>query len=761
MPGLGFGHGAWNFPRRASGGTPPPPAPSFSVNPSITPTSGTNSTTFTATDGTVANGSVTARRWLLNGTAIGSGTTVVPGATGSLVLENTATGPGGSTTATSAPVTVSAATPGLSATTFTTAPDIQWHAGQSAITMRADTTVTGYISGQILTVTAISGGALLEGQVITTGAAAGTTIVKSAQTGGGNGGNGNYVVSISQTVGSAGSPVSFTIPATQVASVSDLFARCNLTSADGEGPRLMTDALGRKFLRFIAPYNFIGSWLNNQAILNLDTHNLAVVAVCRVHSQQSVQALVQIGSKVLGTGVTIPNLCIRSTGLVSAMGSDIDWNAGSPPANLNRLYAGSQMQVIGSAVATDDGVGGTTTTNATRVGVNEISAAIANSNVRSKGIQGIEIGKGSNSNTGVNGAFYAFIDLYEMALWTQGQFGNRAAMPANFDSSMAAAKTNFSIPTITDSLVFVGDSRTVNGVAHQAANGADGSSYNVATIISEPGSATAVPATTRVLNYALTGSGIGYLGSLLNRTASTANNRASALLASMMLGSGHDRIHLHSGINDINTLWPTDNSAAGTTGIADEMYGTDRTASFTATIANNSNSMSVTGVTGQIKNGSQISATGALPGLSVSSGAGPYTLNIFQTPAITSAAATSTLQAYKSVVEALLTRGYKVTWAQEISYAATDSAGTTELRARIANAVADVTADIGAGLAANLKVYNLSQITLSGSKVFGANYAGSNVLNNIYVDGVHETAVGKRLLVSGADTPANGILANV
>lgn len=648
--------------------------------------------------------------------------------------------------------------PGLVPTTFTTPPDIQWHAGRSAVTMRGDITFNATISDQIMTVSSLTGGALLEGMEIASGAAPRTKIVKSAQSGGGNGGNGNYVVSISQTVATS---TAMTIASPQVATVADLFGRCDLSSADGEGPRLMTDALGRKFLRFIAPYNFIGSWLNNQAITGLDTHNLAVVAVCRVHSQQSVQALVQIGSKVLGTGVANPNLGIRSTGLVTALGTDIDWNGGSPPGNLNRLYAGSQIQVLGSAIATDDGVGGTTTTNATRVGVNEISSNIANTNVRSKGIQGLEIGKYSNQNTGTNSAFYAFIDLYEMALWTQGQFGNRAAMPANFDASMAEAKTNFAIPTITDSLIFVGDSRTVNGVAHQAVNGADGSSYNVATIISEPGSATAVPATTRVLNYALTGSGIGYLGSLLNRTASTANNRASPLLASMMLGGGHDRIHLHSGINDISTLWPTDNSAAGTSGIADEMYATDRTASFTATIANNSKSMSVTGVSGQIKNGSQVSATGALAGLSVSSGAGPYTLNIFQTPAITSAAATSTLQAYKSVAEALLTRGYKVTWAQEISYAATDSAGTTELRARIANAVADVTADIGAGLAANLKVYNLSQITLSGSKVFGANYAGSNVLNNIYVDGVHETAVGKRLLVSGADTPANGILANV
>lgn len=650
----------------------------------------------------------------------------------------------------------SSVTPGSGATTFATAPDIQWHAGQSTITMRGNITFNATIAGQIMAVSGLAGGALLEGMVIASGPAAGAKIVKSAQTGGGNGSNGNYVLDTAFTVGSA---TAMTVVSPQVATVADLLGRCNLSSADGEGPRLMTDALGRKFLRFIAPNNFVGSWLNSQVLTGLDTHNLAVIAVCRVHSQQNAQVLFSPGSKVLATS-GLQNLSVTPAGFVAVGTQQTEYNNGAPPANVNKLYAGCQMQVLGSAIATDDGLNASiTNTNAARVAVNEQSAVITLSGTtRTINLTGLEIGKISTGTTGTTGAQYAFIDLYEMSVWSQGQMGNRAAMPARFDANMASAMTNFAIPAITDNLVFLGDSRTVNGVAHQSANGADGSGYNVATIIAEP--ASGLPTTTRVLNYAITGQGIGRIGSLLTRTVN-ANNRATPIMTSMMLGGGHDRIHIHSGINDLGSLWPTDNFAANTSGIADEMYGTDRSASFTATIANNTTSMSVTGVTGQIKTGSQIALTGALAGLTVDGGAGPYTLNMFQSPAITAVAGTSNLQSYKSVIETLLQRGWKITLAREISYATPDLAGTTELRAKMANIVADVTTDIGAGYAANLKTYDLSQITVAGSKLFGANYAGSVVTNNIYVDGVHETAVGKRLLVSGADTPANGILANV
>jgi hypothetical protein len=87
------------------------PSPTL-TQPSISPTSGAVGTTFTATDGTVTNGTITGRRWLLGTTAIGTGTTVTPNAAGSLTRENTAVGTNGETiTSTSVARTVSAATP--------------------------------------------------------------------------------------------------------------------------------------------------------------------------------------------------------------------------------------------------------------------------------------------------------------------------------------------------------------------------------------------------------------------------------------------------------------------------------------------------------------------------------------------------------------------------------------------------------------------------------------------------------------------------
>lgn len=113
MRGMGFGFGfALGRPRPLAGastGTPTPtPAPSWSVQPSITGTP-TVGQTLTGSDGTISNGTVSARAWLRGGSAIS-------GATGGTYLlveadegENisyrvTASGAGGSAQATSDPV---------------------------------------------------------------------------------------------------------------------------------------------------------------------------------------------------------------------------------------------------------------------------------------------------------------------------------------------------------------------------------------------------------------------------------------------------------------------------------------------------------------------------------------------------------------------------------------------------------------------------------------------------------------------------------
>ena len=76
-------------------------SPSFTSSPVISPSSGEVNSTFTATNGTVINGTVTSRVWRLNGTTIASNTnTVTPSSAGTLTFTVTATGNGQNVSAT-------------------------------------------------------------------------------------------------------------------------------------------------------------------------------------------------------------------------------------------------------------------------------------------------------------------------------------------------------------------------------------------------------------------------------------------------------------------------------------------------------------------------------------------------------------------------------------------------------------------------------------------------------------------------------------
>lgn len=93
----------------------PTPAPAFTTQPSITAADSTPQVgeLLTGNSGTITNGTVSARQWLLGTTAISgaTGATYTPTETGSYTYRVTATGAGGTTTATSAAVSVAVATP--------------------------------------------------------------------------------------------------------------------------------------------------------------------------------------------------------------------------------------------------------------------------------------------------------------------------------------------------------------------------------------------------------------------------------------------------------------------------------------------------------------------------------------------------------------------------------------------------------------------------------------------------------------------------
>ncbi len=160
------------------------PAPAFTTQPSISPTSGTaGSTVYAATPGTVSNGSVVSRAWLLNGTAISNGVTAVPASAGTLTYQETASGPGGTITSTVqvAAVTAATVTP-TPAPSFTSQPSISPNTGTAGAT--TFTAAAGNVSNGSITARSWT----INGTVISTGitaapASSGTLTYQETATG--------------------------------------------------------------------------------------------------------------------------------------------------------------------------------------------------------------------------------------------------------------------------------------------------------------------------------------------------------------------------------------------------------------------------------------------------------------------------------------------------------------------------------------------------------------------------------------------------
>lgn len=639
---------------------------------------------------------------------------------------------------------------GASPSSFTIAPSVQYHPNTSNLTMRAVNNVTGYISGNTMTVTANDGPPLMIGDVVV-GAAPGTTILRCGTTFGAT--LGAFTVSVSQTVGSAGSPAAFTVDTKTVTAISDLKGLADLTSLDGYGPRLMTDALGRKFLRFLMPENYNGSWLRNNTLGALDTYNSTWILVGRFHNAWSNGTLISYGLKENGTGTSAAPLGYNShfpVPLTKSLMTSV--SAGNP----NKLMLGTQLQVLGMATATNLAVGVTTSTVGCQLMLNEQNATITMSSEQATGKTGFEIGKLSTQATQASSANYAIFDLYELSGWLKGEMGNIAAMQTNAPAQQAKAVTNYNIPAITDSIILVGDSRSINGST---------SGQNIGIRMTDPGYAFAVPATTRILNTAVSGAGIGVMWENFYKVHDTHNaGYSSPLNSSLMLGSGHDTVGIFVGINDTASRWPQATNggrggASQSAGVADDYYnGADYTNSFTATIANNSSSMTVTGLTGWLYEGSKLTIAGTSSGLTcaTSSQTGPFTLNAFEVPGVSGVAGTAVLSSLQKYVQALLTQGYNVRWMAETVYGGADTAARAELAVKISGAVADASAVVGPTLAANLKVGDFTQIQVGGQYIYGANYTGNNATDPNWLDTTHPSPAGMSVLVSGGDNQANG-----
>lgn len=655
-------------------------------------------------------------------------------------------------------VTVAAAVAaGAAATTMPITPSTQWHPNTSALTMRSDGTFQGYISGTTLTVTTWASSScrpLVGMMVLKTGAAAGTTIYRGI-TSGSTGGLGTYQVSQSQTVGSSGSPATFTVQGDQVTAITDLRGLADLSSSTGtDAPLLMTDALGVKFLRFFA-ISTATAWLRNNSVTGIDSHNQTWLMVGRVHDiwNSNPKGIVWPGTTE-NANLSSFNGMGYAYGMVSTRSRNLPFiKAGT--SNLNKMFVGEQLQVIGVSSVADNGYGTATNANITAMHVlNEQTV-----------IDTITTGSRQNNTTGmtVNGTGQGYFDLYELVGYIRGEIGTSAQQAARIAAATSALMTNWGIPAIAKSLNLFGDSRTAYGNASNTLNANDGTQTNLGSIIGERGWSWSLPANVRVTQSSFGGEGIGFMGLVIDETPVAATRSPHPCATDFLLGGGADYFSLFMGSNDYGNKWPNTGNggtaAANTSAIADDMWnGSGYTATATATAAVSATSVTLSGISGTIGDGSRITTAGWNAGFAAApASATPATLATFYTnlTAHTSESIATTLTTYKQTIVKLLARGLKGMWFTETVSA--NSAGAADGRLAtiiLSEAVAGVDAGIGGVYQNKFVVGDLRTPTIGG--VQPLNFSGWVNGGQYMADQIHYTMYGRRLVVSGGDTPANG-----
>lgn len=676
-------------------------------------------------------------------------------------------------------------------------PSVQYHPHTATMPMRADGQVTGYISGNVLTIPTTgwvesSGQALREGVILNSpNVAAGTMILKpnsnanAAAMIAAPGNAGSYYVSISQTVGSAASPVVFTYASQEITSISDTMGNAPIslavpgTAPDCSGPAPMIDAMGRRFLRFRGS-TVAYAWLRNLTLTGLDTANMTWFMVGRIFGQNSGASgqyssgtLVAIGTKEAGNAsVNMPSQISFTSAMPAPNHANLAYT-NSTTSNINKMFCGTQMQVLGTVCATTDGLNGSsslTTTASNRYiqsWVNEQSVSLSYSPTgqnRLINTTGFTVGMcPSNTNNGDPLQF----DLYELVGFVGGQMGvTMANIPAKAAQISAALMANWSIPPITKNLLLTGDSRSCYGDGGNAGEGNDGSNFSLPNMLTEPGATYAVPANTRVMGIAVGGNGVARARSMIDKSADYVGNSAIPGNVNFMLGGGNDYCAFYMGGNEgQGNVWPTTTAGGGlyapnSQPLGDDIYN-GAGYSITGTITNSANGIGGTFTTtsGTFFGGARITSAGFSPGQAISSISGSnITFTNYEPTAHTSTAVTLRFDGYIVFVNTLLARGFKVLAAVEPNAPAGNaqtSAGRVEFGYRL---ITNLVTDIGS---ANVHATDLTQINSVGTYPFGLNYEGQTVAGVNFFDLNHHSRLGKINLLSGANTPGLGFASQI
>lgn len=591
-----------------------------------------------------------------------------------------------------------------------------------------------------------------------------------------------------------------------VLGMSDLRGNYPLTSSVGNAtttytssntwsaPRLITDQCGRKALQFesVGGVQSLGSFMQ-AAVPNIDTHNVTWLFAGRTHSHDG-GAIVSFGNSgtsgspnasAVGMALGTPGEGYKSsTGdgpYVAGIAAFVDKGAGSSRAdNANRMMGGAEMEVVGLASASTDGLNASTSTGFWASFLNETTAKYGanlyttGSVTRTRNITGIELGRISGSTGPTNGNFGKFM-LYELKGWTQGELGAVGTDTyvnntlANARAEADAMVANFKVPAITDRVVIVGDSRTqVSAYTN-----------NLATYLTEPCSPTALPASTNVVSLDTGGANIEHAWPAMY------NSSKSVFSSTNMINSsgGHDTAVLLSGVNDEGTAFPAI-TAAHSPARGDEVYnGTDLDSSFHGYISGtwgtsgtSGNKLTITDTPtvslvstitypSGVNNPIPMNASGIVDGTSVISCSTETqcTLNLSYSSsngypngwgsAASPIAFTTTFASVYRRASLLLGRNWKVITIAEQGSGGF-SAGTTQYTLRN-HILSDLQTALGNN--PNHQVMDAQAITVGGLKILGADGNTNNY--KCFMDALHPSAWCRNMYMTGGDTPQYGLRA--
>lgn len=648
---------------------------------------------------------------------------------------------------------VRAVVPGFAPTIYAQTPTLQYHINTATITtLGGNVTFTGSISGTNLVVTAISAGTFTIGMLVFGGAAPGAQLGRriTALGGGGGGATGTFTLSDSPSSTVTSSSMTAT-GAYTVLAVSEKNGGAALTALAATAPILITEMPdgsmqmgavpgGRAMLRFANIANQTTASTAKITTTGLDSHNITLLAAMRSHGTP----VATIANLTSTTGHRILGIGPASFVSANTVGQPFVANeAGSVgesvlPANLNALFVGATLSVVGSSTATVDGVGGVSASMPAILYNNDQSQSVTANITRLTAQTDIILAQNNS------GGARAAMDLAELSIWSAGEMAS-----ANYASRSLAAMTvmrsNYGAVPFTRRICVFGDSRS-----QESYSGGDQLGLMLARQAS---------AGTQVVAYVISG---GTMSQLWQSMAD-----AISLFNSASRISATDRVIIYIGNNELNTdapVWPSLNTTASTDARAQEAYnGTLLDFSGTATVSGTT--LTIQSVTsGKLLNGQPLNIAGVTPGALIGSGAllnvgnntvgGTISISGGRNYTVSTATAlTAQWPNLVRVVSTLLSRGFQVGIGTNTGSTSTFN---TIFNNHIMNDLTnDVLAGAGQTYVGKLKVVDLTAITVSGSFIFGANL-GATVATYFRDSGVHPNDSGRIVLYNGGDTPANG-----